>query len=89
MLQWDLPPSTATYLPNKNLRVLGNHYTVERGFEPDTSTSTVIAVEAPHNVNDHRSTNAEELLGNNITHSFNSRMQQQPCSWRNLSDNEP
>ena len=35
---------------------------VERGFEPDTSTSTVIAVEAPHNVNDHRSTNAEEFL---------------------------
>ncbi len=35
---------------------------VERGFDPGTSTSTVIAVEAPHNVNDHRSKNAEDLL---------------------------
>ncbi len=36
------------------------HY--EKGFEPGTSTVTVMAVEAPHNVNDHRSKHAEELL---------------------------
>jgi hypothetical protein len=35
---------------------------IERGFEPLTSTTTVMAVEAPHNVNDHRSKHAEELL---------------------------
>jgi len=34
----------------------------ERGFDPLTSTTTVMAVEAPHNVNDHRSKHAEELL---------------------------
>lgn len=34
----------------------------ERGFDPSTSTTTVMAVEAPQNVNDHRSTNAEDLL---------------------------
>ncbi len=35
---------------------------VERGFEPSTSTTTVMGVEAPHNVNDHRSKHAEDLL---------------------------
>jgi hypothetical protein len=35
---------------------------VERGFNHDTSTVTVMAAEAPQNVNDHRSTNAEDLL---------------------------
>jgi hypothetical protein len=35
---------------------------VERGHKSDTSTVTVMAAEAPHNVNDHRSTNAEDLL---------------------------
>jgi len=35
---------------------------VEHGFKLETSTVTVIAVEAPHNVNDHRSKNAEDLL---------------------------
>lgn len=35
---------------------------VERGFDPSVTTSTVIAVEAPQNVNDHRSKTAEELL---------------------------
>jgi hypothetical protein len=35
---------------------------IERGFEPLTSTTTVMAAEAPHNVNDHRSKHAEELL---------------------------
>jgi hypothetical protein len=34
----------------------------ERGFDPLTSTTTVMAVEGPHNVNDHRSKHAEELL---------------------------
>lgn len=34
----------------------------ERGFSHDTSTTTVMAVESPQNVNDHRSKNAEELL---------------------------
>ena len=34
----------------------------ERGFDKQTSTTTVMAVEAPHNVNDHRSKHAEELL---------------------------
>ncbi len=35
---------------------------IERGYEPLTSTTTVIAVEAPQNVNDHRSRHAEDLL---------------------------
>ena len=35
---------------------------VERGFKEDISTTTVMAVEAPHNVNDHRSQTAEDLL---------------------------
>ena len=34
----------------------------ERGFNEDTSTTTVMAVEAPQNVNDHRSILAEDLL---------------------------
>jgi hypothetical protein len=35
---------------------------LEKGFEPSTSTITVMAVESPQNVNDHRSKNAEKLL---------------------------
>jgi hypothetical protein len=35
---------------------------VERGFDSEDSTVTVLAVEAAHNVNDHRSTCAEDLL---------------------------
>jgi len=35
---------------------------VERGLKEDYSTVTVMAAEAPQNVNDHRSKNAEELL---------------------------
>jgi hypothetical protein len=35
---------------------------VERGFEGEDSTVTVLGLEAPHNVNDHRSTSAEDLL---------------------------
>ena len=35
---------------------------IERGFEQHISTTTVMAVEAPHNVNDHRSKHAEDLL---------------------------
>lgn len=35
---------------------------VERGHNPDASAVTVMAAEAPHNVNDHRSTSAESLL---------------------------
>lgn len=35
---------------------------VERGFNQDDSTVTVMAVDSPQNVNDHRSTNAEDLL---------------------------
>lgn len=34
----------------------------ERGFKPVESTVTVMAVEAPQNVNDHRSKSAEDLL---------------------------
>jgi hypothetical protein len=34
----------------------------ERGFKESSSTITVLAVEAPHNVNDHRSKHAEEVL---------------------------
>ena len=34
----------------------------ERGFNNDSSTVTLMAVEAPQNVNDHRSTKAEDLL---------------------------
>jgi hypothetical protein len=35
---------------------------VERGFNNEDSTVTVLGLEAPHNVNDHRSTCAEDLL---------------------------
>ena len=35
---------------------------VERGFEAEKSTVTVIAAENPHNINDHGSTTAAELL---------------------------
>ncbi len=35
---------------------------VERGFDADTSTVTVVAAEGPHNVNDQGSTSAEHLL---------------------------
>lgn len=35
---------------------------VERGFDKEDSTVTVLGMEAPHNVNDHRSTCAEDLL---------------------------
>jgi len=35
---------------------------VERGFDSSVTTSTVMALEAPQNVNDHRSKTAEELL---------------------------
>ncbi len=35
---------------------------VERGFNPQESTVTVMAAESPHNVNDHRSQSAEDLL---------------------------
>ena len=35
---------------------------VERGFDPNTSTVTVVGCEGPHNVNDHGSTSAEHLL---------------------------
>jgi hypothetical protein len=35
---------------------------VERGFGREESTVTVVAAEAPHNVNDHGSTSAEALL---------------------------
>lgn len=35
---------------------------VEKGFNADTSTVTVMAAEAPHNVNDHRSKHAEDIL---------------------------
>lgn len=34
----------------------------ERGYNLDSSTVTVMAAEAPHNVNDHRSMRAEDLL---------------------------
>ncbi len=34
----------------------------ERGFKEESSTITALAVEAPHNVNDHRSKHAEEVL---------------------------
>jgi hypothetical protein len=40
---------------------------VERGFSEDISTVTLIAAEAPHNVNDHRSHTGEDLL-NTIVH---------------------
>ena len=61
----------------------------ERGFEQATSTTTVIAVEAPHNVNDHRSKHAEELLRNHITHGFHYRMQQQPRARGDPGDVSP
>jgi len=35
---------------------------VERGYKSDVSTVTMMAAEAPQNVNDHRSTKAEDLL---------------------------
>ncbi len=35
---------------------------VERGFEADESTVTVLGLDSPHNVNDHRSKTAEDLL---------------------------
>ncbi len=35
---------------------------VERGFKSDESTVTVMGLDSPHNVNDHRSQNAEDLL---------------------------
>jgi len=35
---------------------------VERGFEPGRSTVTVVAAEAPHNVNDHSGITAEGIL---------------------------
>jgi hypothetical protein len=35
---------------------------VENGYREDESTVTVMAAEAPHNVNDHRSQTAEDLL---------------------------
>jgi len=35
---------------------------LERGFKKDTSTITVLGVEAPQNVNDHRSKDAEGIL---------------------------
>jgi hypothetical protein len=35
---------------------------VERGFPPETSTVTVVAAEAPHNINDHFSASAEGIL---------------------------
>jgi hypothetical protein len=34
----------------------------ERGFKEELSTITALAVDAPHNVNDHRSKHAEEVL---------------------------
>ena len=35
---------------------------VERGFAPEQSTVTVLAGEPPHNINDHTSSSAEEIL---------------------------
>lgn len=35
---------------------------IEKGYREDESTVTVMAAEAPHNVNDHRSQTAEDLL---------------------------
>ncbi|MDH3598604.1 MAG: hypothetical protein OEU26_03070 [Candidatus Tectomicrobia bacterium] len=35
---------------------------VERGYAADTSTVTVLGAEGPHNINDHGSTSAEEIL---------------------------
>ena len=35
---------------------------VERGFRPDQSTVTVVAGEPPHNINDHASGSAEDVL---------------------------
>lgn len=40
---------------------------VERGYNQEDSTVTVMAAEAPHNINDHRSQSAEDLL-NTIIH---------------------
>lgn len=35
---------------------------MERGFDPATSTVTVVGCESPHNINDHVSTTAEGIL---------------------------
>ena len=35
---------------------------VERGFSPEDSTVTVFGAEAPHNINDHRSISARDIL---------------------------
>ncbi|MDP6549094.1 MAG: hypothetical protein QF659_03345 [Dehalococcoidia bacterium] len=35
---------------------------VERGFQPDQSTVTVMSCEPPHNINDHTGRSAEEIL---------------------------
>lgn len=35
---------------------------LERGYKADISTTTVMAAEAPHNVNDHRSIKSEDLM---------------------------
>ncbi len=35
---------------------------VEKGFPPEVSTVTVFGAEAPHNINDHRSTSARDIL---------------------------
>lgn len=35
---------------------------VEHGYDPGTSTVTVVGAEGPHNINDHGSTSAESLL---------------------------
>ena len=37
-------------------------YHVELGYSADTSTVTVLGAEAPHNINDHESTNGEGML---------------------------
>lgn len=39
-----------------------NPLSVERGFEPGEDVVTVFGAESPHNINDHRSKTAEELL---------------------------
>ena len=42
---------------------------VEKGFSKEDSTVTVFAAEAPHNINDHRSTTAKDIL-KTIAHSI-------------------
>lgn len=44
---------------------------VERGYQKQDSTVTLMAMESPHNVNDHRSHNGEDLL-NTICHTISS-----------------